>query len=93
MPLNHFHTGRQTPIIAGPGTLGQLPELRRRLGTSRYMLISDQGLAATGLVDALVDDLTADAEVDTFLAPAGEPSVATADAAATVVRALPGRPW
>jgi len=92
MPLNHFHTGRQTPIIAGPGSLEQLPELRRRLGSSRYMLISDQGLAATGLVDALVDDLTADAEVDTFLAPAGEPSVATADEAAAAVRALPGRP-
>jgi len=92
MPLNHFHTGRQTPIIAGPGSLEQLPELRRRLGASRYMLISDQGLAATGLVDALVDDLTADAEVDTFLAPAGEPSVATADEAAAAVRALPGRP-
>ncbi|MEC4766746.1 iron-containing alcohol dehydrogenase [Halomonas sp. CUBES01] len=92
MPLNHFHTGRQTPIIAGPGSLEQLPELRSRLGASRYMVISDQGLAATGLVDALVDDLTADAEVDTFLAPPGEPSVATADAAAAAVRALPGRP-
>lgn len=92
MPLNHFHTGRQTPIIAGPGSLEQLPELRRRLGASRYMVISDQGLAATGLVDALVDNLTADAEVDTFLAPTGEPSVATADAAAAEVRALPGRP-
>ncbi|MCE7519285.1 iron-containing alcohol dehydrogenase [Vreelandella titanicae] len=92
MSLNHFHTGRQTPIIAGPDSLKQLPELRRRLGASRYMVISDQGLAATGLVDALVDDLAVDAEVDTFLAPAGEPSVASADAAAAAVRALTGRP-
>ncbi|MEL7966943.1 iron-containing alcohol dehydrogenase [Vreelandella neptunia] len=92
MPLNHFHTGRQTPILAGPDSLKQLPELRARLGASRYMVISDQGLAATGLVDALVDDLAVDAEVDTFLAPAGEPSVASVDAAAAAVRTLTGRP-
>ena len=70
MSLNHFHTGRQTPIIAGPDSLKQLPELRARLGASRYMVISDQGLAATGLVGALVDTLAVDAEVNTFLAPA-----------------------
>jgi alcohol dehydrogenase class IV len=92
MSTTHFQTGCQAPIIAGPGSLKQLPELRHRLGAERYLIVSDQGLADAGLVDSLTDVLRADAEVDSFLAPPGEPSVASVDAAAAAVRALPGRP-
>jgi len=83
-----YQTGRQAPVIAGPGCLARLPELRRQHGAERYLLITDAGLEASGLLKPYLAELEQDADVVRFIAPAGEPSVATVDQAAQVVREL-----
>ncbi|QFT85507.1 NAD-dependent methanol dehydrogenase [Halomonas sp. THAF12] len=83
-----YENGRQAPVIAGPGCMARLPELRRQQGAARYLLITDAGLEASGMLAPYVAELEKDAEVIRFIAPAGEPSVATVDQAAQVVREL-----
>lgn len=83
-----YQTGRQAPVIAGPGCLARLPELRRQHGAERYLLITDAGLEASGLLKPYLAELEQDAEVTRFIAPAGEPSVATVDQAAQAAREL-----
>ena len=83
-----YENGRQAPVIAGPGCLARLPELRRQHGAERYLLITDAGLEASGLLAPYLAELEQDAEVTRFVAPAGEPTVATVDQAAKVVRDL-----
>ncbi|WP_136248240.1 iron-containing alcohol dehydrogenase [Halomonas borealis] len=83
-----FETGRQAPVIAGPGCLDRLPALRQQHAADSYLIVSDGGLAATGLVEALSTTLGNDAPVSQFIAPAGEPTIATVDAAAGQARRL-----
>ncbi|RTR02955.1 iron-containing alcohol dehydrogenase [Halomonas nitroreducens] len=83
-----YKNGRQAPVIAGPGCLARLPALRRQHGAERYLLITDAGLEASGLLAPYLAELEQDAEVIRFIAPAGEPRVATVDQGAQVVREL-----
>lgn len=47
-PFTLLNAGR---IVAGPGSLDQLPALVAELGARRVLLVSDKGVAAAGLVE------------------------------------------
>ncbi|MAY72660.1 MAG: alcohol dehydrogenase [Halomonas sp.] len=83
-----YANGRQAPVFAGPGCLSRLPELRRQHAAKRYLLITDAGLEASGVLAPFVAELEQDAALSRFVAPPGEPNVATVDQAARVVREL-----
>lgn len=54
-----FHYWQRTQIHAGPGTVIRLPGLFNAVGSSKVLLVSDQGLKDVGLVDkvaALFDE-------------------------------------
>lgn len=87
MPMN-FTTGRQVPLVVGAGALSQLPELCRHHEAGGVLIVADTGIAATGLVDRLTSLLDDDLPVTRFIAPAGEPTLATVDAGAEAAREL-----
>ncbi|MDR5859908.1 iron-containing alcohol dehydrogenase [Halomonas eurihalina] len=87
MPMN-FTTGRQVPLVVGAGALAQLPELCHAHGASSTLIVADAGIAATGLVDRLASLLNDELPVTRFIAPAGEPTLATVDAGAEAAREL-----
>lgn len=82
-----YETGPVPAVMAGPGCSGRLAE--RLPGDARsLLLVCDVGVAAAGLperVEAALPDALA---VERFVAPAGEPAVATIDAAAEIARGL-----
>lgn len=49
-----------TSIIAGAGSVGQLPDCCRQLGTSRPLLVTDPGLAALPMLAAALADCRGD---------------------------------
>ncbi|PAU78422.1 iron-containing alcohol dehydrogenase [Halomonas salipaludis] len=87
MPMN-FTTGRQVPLMVGAGALSQLPGLCRTYKASSALIVADAGIAATGLVDQVTSLLDDDLQVARFIAPAGEPTLATVDAGADAARKL-----
>ncbi|MGM0982714.1 MAG: iron-containing alcohol dehydrogenase [Pseudomonadota bacterium] len=87
MPTN-FMTGRQVPLVVGAGALSRLPELCRAHGASSALVVTDAGIAATGLVDRLATLLGDTLPVARFTAPTGEPTLATVDAGAEAAREL-----
>jgi len=75
-------------LVAGIGALCALPEQLHRLHARALLLISDQGMAAAGWAGRVHDLLADRYPVDTFLAPPGEPCIATVDAGVTAARIL-----
>ncbi|MDT8895860.1 iron-containing alcohol dehydrogenase [Halomonas sp. I1] len=84
----NFTTGRQVPLEVGVGALSRLPELCQAHGASSALIVTDAGIAATGLVDRLASLLDEELTVTRFIAPAGEPTLATVDAGAEAARQL-----
>jgi alcohol dehydrogenase class IV len=87
-----FHYWQRTMVHAGPGAAVRLPGLFANMGAKRVLLISDAGIAATGLLDK-VSDLFAAAPsqggpqiVATFSEVAPEAEAASIDAALEVAR-------
>jgi len=82
------HIAKVPPLIVGESALTELPEVIANWQRESVLVVSDEGLATTGLVDLLVNVLSSSLPVEVFLAPAGEPKVATVDQAAKKVRAM-----
>ena len=90
MPAATLHSYQFTPsppLQVGPGSLSTLPDQVVRLGTPCVLLVSDQGMAAAGWVANVQATLARQSTVALFLAPPGEPTVATVNAAAEAARA------
>ncbi|MDN3524696.1 iron-containing alcohol dehydrogenase [Halomonas sabkhae] len=87
MSMN-FTTGRQVPLMAGAGVLSRLPELCQAHGASSALIVTDAGIDATDLVDRLVSLLDDTLPVRRYIAPAGEPTLATVDAGTEAARKL-----
>jgi alcohol dehydrogenase class IV len=85
--MNTYRIDQSPVIVAGQGALAELAPWLRQFGTRSVLLVSDRGMAAAGWVDRL-NALLADWTVATYLAPPGEPHVATVDAAAAAAREL-----
>lgn len=86
--LMNFTTGRQVPLLVGAGTLSRLPELCQAHGARSALIVTDTGIAATGLVNRLTSLLGDALPVTRFIAPDGEPTLATVDAGAVAAREL-----
>ncbi|MBD3894556.1 iron-containing alcohol dehydrogenase [Halomonas sp. ML-15] len=87
MQMN-FTTGRQVPLVVGAGALARLPELCLAHQARSALMVTDAGIAATGLVDTLTTLLGDDLPVTPFIAPPGEPTLATVDAGTEAARSL-----
>ncbi|MFM7172954.1 MAG: iron-containing alcohol dehydrogenase, partial [Caldilinea sp.] len=67
-----------SPLLqVGPESLSTLSDQVARLGTPCVLLVSDQGMAAAGWVANVQASLARQNTVALFLAPPGEPTVAT----------------
>jgi len=65
--LNSFSFELPTRIEYGVGATGKLAESLDRLGSHKVLIVSDKGIEASGLLSALVDQLsTANLEFDIF---------------------------
>lgn len=84
-----YETGRIPPVVAGPGSIGRLGECLPE-NCRRVLLVCDAGVAAAGLPGRVEAVLPGGFAVEQFVAPAGEPLVATVDAAAARARAIDG---
>jgi choline dehydrogenase len=73
-----------TRLVHGPGALAWLGELRRELGISRPLLVTDPGVAAAGLLEQTLDRL--DDGVVVFDEVRPNPDVELVDRAAVVYR-------
>lgn len=81
-----YAIGRTPPVYCGPGELDQLATL---IGTAgAVLLVYDAGIAATDVPRRVRDALGDGIPIHPFIAPAGEPTVETVNAAAHEVRAL-----
>ncbi len=91
MPATTLRPYQFTPsplLQVGPESLSTLSDQVVRLGTPCVLLVSDQGMAAAGWVANVQASLARQSTVALFLAPPGEPTVATVNAAAEAARAL-----
>ncbi len=80
--------GRVPRIVAGEGALGELCAAVRALGTGGAVLVVDEAVALTGYTRRVAAALR-DVPLVEHIVPAGEPTVASVDAAADAVRSLP----
>lgn len=82
-----YETGPVPAVMAGPGCSARLGE--RLPGDARsLLLVCDAGVVAAGLPERVEAVLPDALTVERFVAPAGEPAVATIDAAAEIARGL-----
>lgn len=88
--MSVYTIDRLPVLVAGCGALGTLPDQVRRLRAKSVLLVSDQGMAAAGWVERVQTLLAESGTVATFLAPPGEPRIATIDAGVAVARTLDG---
>lgn len=82
-----YATGPVPPLVRGAGELCRLPGLLPP-GIGSVLLVTDIGVTAAGLADRVEAMLADGPPVTRFVAPAGEPAVATVDEAATRARTL-----
>lgn len=82
-----YRIGAMPRLVGGAGALGHLPETIDP-GCASVLLVCDAGVAAAGLGDCAAEALGTKRSIEWFVAPAGEPTVATVDAAAACARAL-----
>ncbi|MFO7633121.1 MAG: iron-containing alcohol dehydrogenase [Caldilinea sp.] len=86
--ISDYTVDRHPAILVGSGALNRLPDHVRRLGAAQVLLVSDHGMAAAGWVGRVESILAGQCAVETFLAPPGEPRIATIDEGAAIARAL-----
>lgn len=84
-----YETGRIPPVVAGPGSVARLGECMPG-DSGHVLLVCDAGVAAAGLPARVEAALPGGFPVEQFVAPAGEPLVATVDEAAARARDLDG---
>ena len=81
--------GRVPRIVAGEEALSELLGAVQSLGSGGAVLVVDEAVALTGYAGRVADALR-DVPLVQHIVPAGEPTVASVDAAADAVRSLPG---
>lgn len=54
---SYFLPWRKPELLEGRGSLGQLPELLKRSSINNVLIVTDQGIAALGLMDGLLTEL------------------------------------
>ena len=81
-----YEIGRVPRTLVGMHALGDLGGVIEELGGSRMVVIADQGVEATGYIARVVTELVP-RSVTLHVVPWGEPTLASVDAAAAVVRA------
>ena len=86
--MSTFEQGRVAPIISGPGSLESLPARLSACAAKSILLVSDQGMVNSGWVAKVQALLDSQLPTSVFVAPAGEPKVATVNEGAAQVRAL-----
>jgi len=75
-------------LVVGLGALRTVPDQLQRLHATALLLVSDPGMATAGWVGRMRDLLADSYPIDTFLAPPGEPRIATVDAGVAAARRL-----
>ena len=71
------------PVLLGAGAARETGHHLTRLGVQRALVVTDEVLARLGVPDPVVAAIRdAGVEVEVYAAPAGEPSVASMQAAA-----------
>ncbi len=84
-----YELGAVPRVFVGPGAVDRLPEVVGGLGATSALLVVDQAVAATGWSTRVAATLEALPVVE-HPVPAGEPTVASVDAAADAARRLDG---
>ena len=85
----HYDVGRGPRIVAGPERLSVLAEWAGP-HDGPVLLVADRGIEASGLLARARDALAGAGPVESFVAPPGEPTTTTVNAAAEAARALQG---
>lgn len=75
-----------TRVLSGLGSLASLPEEIDRLGGLRIAVVADEGVAAAGLLQRILDSLD-QARLSTTILVGPDPDVTTAERAAQTARA------
>ncbi|MCU1359769.1 MAG: adh [Ilumatobacteraceae bacterium] len=88
MELQSYEIGRVPRTLVGVDALAQLPSAVESLGHMSVVLIVDAVVATGGYLDRVLQSLGSISTV-VHIAPPGEPTVGSVDAAAAVVRAAP----
>lgn len=86
--MTTINIAKAPPVMIGAGAISELPATITQWSVNSILLVSDQGLASTGLVEKIQLMLAEHLPVEVFLAPAGEPHISTVDAGAAVVRQM-----
>lgn len=86
--LTTFDTGRQAQLYVGAGGLSRLAELSRSYNAKSALVVTDAGIRDSGLLDRVITAVGDELRIETFVAPNGEPHLATVDAGAEAVRRL-----
>ncbi len=88
MSTQEFEIGRAPRTIVGAGALGALRGAVESLGSGHAVLVVDAAVVGLGYAERVVQAL-AGVPTTVHVIPAGEPTVASVDAAADVVRRAP----
>lgn len=86
--MTTINVAKVPPVILGDGVLSLLPAQIAQWPVKSVLLVSDEGLASTGLVDNIRLLIQENIPVEVFLAPAGEPHVNTVDEGANKIRLM-----
>ncbi len=86
--MTTINIAKVPPVILGDGVLSELPTQIAQWPVKSVLLVSDEGLASTGLVDKIRLLIEENLPVEVFLAPSGEPHVSTVDAGASKIRLM-----
>jgi alcohol dehydrogenase class IV len=86
--MTTINIAKVPPVILGDGVLSELPAQIGQWPVKSVLLVSDEGLASTGLVDKIRLLVEENLPVEVFLAPAGEPHVNTVDEGASKIRLM-----
>ena len=80
-----YEIGRVPRTLVGVDALDRIGPVLDSLGGSNVVVVADRGVQAAGYIDRVVDALRS-RRVTVHLVPVGEPTLASVDAAAAVVR-------
>lgn len=86
--MTTINIAKVPPVILGNGVLSELPAQIKQWQVKSVLLVSDEGLASTGLVDKVRTLIEETVPVEIFLAPAGEPHINTVDKGAKQIRLM-----
>lgn len=86
--MTTINIAKVPPVILGDGVLSQLPTQIAQWSAKSVLLVSDEGLVSTGLVEKVRLLIGEHLPVQVFIAPAGEPHVNTVDEGAVKIRQM-----